>query len=83
MILIDLRKAHLTPTINVPSSFVHQGQASDVSSVMVNGKWLMKNGQVSVFNEQDVITEAESVGRVVWRRALENEPHLQRRLDLN
>jgi cytosine/adenosine deaminase-related metal-dependent hydrolase len=83
LILIDVRKPHLAPSINVRSSFVHQGQASDVSSVMVNGKWLMKRGQIVVFNEQDIVNEAENVGRVVWRRAVEKQPDLGSRLDLH
>ncbi len=82
LILIDLRKAHLAPTIKAQSAFVHQGQASDVSSVMVNGEWLMKKGQVVVFDEQQVLSEAESVGRSVWRRALADRADVKRELDL-
>ena len=80
--LIDLRKPHLAPTINVQSSFIHQGQAGDVSSVMVNGRWLMKEGKVIIFDEQEVLKEAESVGRAVWRRALAAQPAAPRGLDL-
>lgn len=82
LILIDLRKPHLAPTINVQSSFVHQGQAGDVASVMVNGSWLMKNGHVLAFDEQQVLREAESIGRAVWRRALVDRPDVQSELDL-
>ena len=35
LIVVDLRRAHLTPALRVVSCFVHQGQAGDVEAVMV------------------------------------------------
>ena len=44
LIMVDLQRAHLVPVLRVVSDFVHNGQARDVQSVMVDGKWLMKDG---------------------------------------
>jgi 5-methylthioadenosine/S-adenosylhomocysteine deaminase len=70
LIVIDCRKPHLVPTTRIAAGFVHQGQASDVQSVMVDGRWLMRDGRVIALNEAEILDAAEQVGRAVWRRAL-------------
>lgn len=66
--MIDIRKAHLAPTVRIGSAFVHQGQAGDIVSVMVGGRWLMKDSRVLVLDEQRVIADAEQYARAAWRR---------------
>lgn len=68
LIMIDIRKAHLAPTVRIGSGFLHQGQASDITGVMVDGNWLMKDGRVRVFDEHSVLADAERLGRQAWRR---------------
>ena len=38
LIVVDLRTPHLAPVLRVVSDFVHNGQAGDVESVMVDGR---------------------------------------------
>ena len=74
LFVVDTFKAHLVPTLRVVSAFVHNGQPSDVSSVMVNGKWVMRDGKALTIDEEDVLRRAEEIGHAVWNRLLERYP---------
>lgn len=76
LILIDLRRPHLTPALRVVSCFVHQGQPSDVDSVMIDGRWVMREGRVLTMDEDAVVEEAERVARAAWRRLFATRPDL-------
>ncbi len=76
LIVVDLRKAHLAPVLRVVSCFVHQGQASDVESVMVDGRWVMRDGRVLTLDEPAIVQEAEIVARGAWRRLFDKRPDL-------
>jgi 5-methylthioadenosine/S-adenosylhomocysteine deaminase len=70
LIIVDLNCAHLVPVMRVLSAYVHQGQARDVEAVMVDGRWLMRNGTVLTMDEERIL--AERVGRLAWRRLLDS-----------
>jgi len=76
LIVVDLRKPHLAPVLRVVSGFVHQGQAADVESVMVDGRWVMRDGRVLTLDEPVIVREAERVARAAWRRLFESRPDL-------
>jgi 5-methylthioadenosine/S-adenosylhomocysteine deaminase len=78
LILIDLRKPHLTPALRVVSCFVHQGQAGDVEAAMVDGRWIMRDRRVLTLDEPALLAEAERVARAAWRRLFEQRPDLPR-----
>jgi 5-methylthioadenosine/S-adenosylhomocysteine deaminase len=59
IILIDLKKPHLTPLHNIFSHIVYAAQASDIDTVICNGKVLMRNRKVLTIDEKEVIREAE------------------------
>jgi len=78
LIVVDLRRAHLTPALRVVSTFVHQGQASDVQSVMVDGRWLMRDKRVLTLDETAIVDEADRIARAAWRRLFAERPELPR-----
>jgi 5-methylthioadenosine/S-adenosylhomocysteine deaminase len=78
LILVDLRRPHLTPALRVVSCFVHQGMASDVEGVMVDGRWIMREGRVLTVDETALVTEADRIARVAWRALFERRPDLPR-----
>jgi 5-methylthioadenosine/S-adenosylhomocysteine deaminase len=78
LIVIDLRRPHLTPALRVVSCFVHQGMASDVEAVMVDGRWLMRDGRVLTLDEPAIVAEADRLARAAWRRLFERRPELPR-----
>jgi 5-methylthioadenosine/S-adenosylhomocysteine deaminase len=78
LILVDLRKPHLTPALRVVSCLVHQGQASDVEAVMVDGCWLMRDGRILTLDEPTILAEADRVARTAWGRLFAQRPDLPR-----
>lgn len=74
VILVNLRRAHLVPLVRVVSNFVHQGQARDIVSVMVDGQWLMRDGVILTLDEDDIIDEANRIGRTAWKHVFDTYP---------
>jgi len=66
--MVDLQRAHLVPVLRVVATFVHQGQARDVQSVMVDGKWLMRDGAALTMDEPRILAEAQGVANAAWSR---------------
>ena len=68
LIVIDTQRAHLVPMLRAVSNFVHNGQARDVESVMVDGQWLMRDGKVLTMDEPAIIAAAQEVSNRAWSR---------------
>jgi 5-methylthioadenosine/S-adenosylhomocysteine deaminase len=41
---------------------------------MVDGKWIMRDGEVLTMDEAAIIKEAERIGRSAWKRRQEDYP---------
>jgi len=76
LIVLDARRPHLVPTLRIVSAWIHNGQASDVESVMVDGRWLMRDHHVLTIDEADVVTRAEEIARHVWHKLVERYPNV-------
>ena len=76
LFMINMMRPHLVPTLRIVSGFVHNGQASDVQAVMVDGRWLMRDGKVLTIDEDDIVRRAEQVGHAAWRRLLKQYPNV-------
>jgi 5-methylthioadenosine/S-adenosylhomocysteine deaminase len=59
IILVDLSKPHLKPLNDIYSTIVYSARGSDVDTVVVDGKLLMKNRNMVTIDEKAVIDEAE------------------------
>jgi 5-methylthioadenosine/S-adenosylhomocysteine deaminase len=68
LIVVDTQRAHLVPMLRAVSNFVHNGQARDVQSVMVDGRWLMRDGKVLTMDEPAIVAEAQEVANRAWSR---------------
>jgi len=66
ILVVDMLRAHLVPAGRFISAWIHNGQPSDIESVMVNGQFVMRNGKVLTMDEASVIAEADKVGRRIW-----------------
>jgi len=77
LIMIDFRRAHLVPRLRVVSTFVHQGQGRDVTDVMVDGRWLMRDGSVLTMDEDATVAEAQRVSETAWARLFAQRPELK------
>jgi 5-methylthioadenosine/S-adenosylhomocysteine deaminase len=78
LIVVDLRRPHLAPALRVVSDFVHNGQAADVESVMVDGRWIMRDHRVLTLDESAIVAEAERIARAAWSRLFAARPDLRR-----
>ena len=74
LFMVNVRRAHLVPSVRIVSSFVHNGQPSDITDVMVDGEWLMRDSRVLTIDEDDIIERAERAGHAAWRRLVDQYP---------
>ena len=76
LIVLDARRPHLVPTLRIVSGWIHNGQAGDVESVIVDGRWLMRDRRVLTIDEEDIVTRAEEIGHRVWRQLVDRYPNV-------
>jgi 5-methylthioadenosine/S-adenosylhomocysteine deaminase len=74
LIVVDTMRAHLVPAGRILSAWIHNGQASDIESSMVDGQFIMRNRKVLTMDEDGIIAEADKVGRRIWNKVLEAGP---------
>ena len=60
LIIVGMTSDHQTPLYNVYSQLVYATKASDVESVMINGKFVMRNRIVRTINEAAVLAKANA-----------------------
>ncbi len=75
--LIRLDMPAMRPLINPVSNLVHYGHPGIVHSVMVDGAFLMRDGEMLTIDEPDLLRRAEEATARVWARMLEANPDLQ------
>jgi 5-methylthioadenosine/S-adenosylhomocysteine deaminase len=68
LILVDLSPLHNSPRFrrdgdNTYAQIVYAGKASDVTDVMVNGKWLMTERKLLTLNEAELVLAAQDYAR--------------------
>jgi len=73
LVIVDARRAHLVPMLRAVSNFVHNGQARDVQSVMVDGRWLMRDGTVLTMDEPAILAAAQRVANAAWSRQFQKQ----------
>ena len=76
LFIINSSRAHLVPNLRIVSAFVHNGQAGDIESVMVDGQWLMRDRKVLTIDEASVVEAAQEVGTRAWQRLLDRYPNV-------
>jgi 5-methylthioadenosine/S-adenosylhomocysteine deaminase len=70
LILVDLSPLHNSPSFkrtadNSYAQIVYAGKSTDVSDVMVNGRWLMRDHQLLTLNEGELLSEAADLARKI------------------
>ena len=63
VILVDLNKPHLSPRHDLAAHLVYAALASDVHTVIADGKILMQAGQVLTLREKEIIEQVEERAR--------------------
>jgi len=70
LILLDLSKLHNSPRFkrdsqNIYAQIVYAAKSTDVTDVMVNGKWLMRDNKLLTLNEADLLKAADEYARKI------------------
>jgi len=68
IILIDFRRPHLTPVLDVYANIVYSARGSDVNTVIVDGKILMRDRIVKTLDEEEVMRRAQKTAENLLSR---------------
>ncbi len=70
LILVNLDAPHMRPLHNLVANLVHTAKGSDVTDVMVDGRWLMRNRELQTLDEERILFEAERHAQDMVRRGM-------------
>ena len=78
LILVDITPLHNSPSFkrsadNAYAQIVYAGKSRDVSDVMVNGKWLMRDHDLLTLNEEELLAQAAEVAKKIDTFLVERE----------
>lgn len=78
MILVDTSPIHNSPRFrrdpqNAYAQLVFASKSTDVTDVMVNGKWLMRDHNLLTLNEQDLLNQARGLAQRIDKFLIERE----------
>ena len=70
LIIVDVSPLHNSPSFkrapdNAYAQVVYAGKSTDVSDVMVNGKWLMRDHRLLTLNEEELLAQAADVAKQI------------------
>ena len=69
IIVVDLNRLHAAPETDVVSSLVYSAQASDVTVSIIDGRIVMRDGELMTMKEADVLAGANREAEALSRRA--------------
>ncbi|HEX9387253.1 MAG TPA: amidohydrolase family protein [Anaerolineales bacterium] len=78
LILVDVSPVHNSPSFkraadNAYAQIVYAGKSTDVSDVMVNGKWLMREHQLLTLKEDELLAQAAEIAKKIDAFLVERE----------
>ena len=68
LIIVDMNKPHLCPRHNVVSAIAYSCQASDVETVIVDGKVIMEGYEIKTMDVEKIMFNAEKAAQSLVRR---------------
>jgi 5-methylthioadenosine/S-adenosylhomocysteine deaminase len=78
LILVDVSPLHNAPVFkrgadNAYAQIVYASKSTDVTDVMVNGRWLMRNHKLLTLNEEELLEQAAEVAKKIDAFLIERE----------
>jgi len=78
LILVDTSPAHNTPRFrrdpnNAYAQLVYAAKSTDVTDVMVNGRWLMRDHQLLTLKEEELVSQAREIAKKIDVFLIERE----------
>jgi cytosine/adenosine deaminase-related metal-dependent hydrolase len=75
LVVVDRERAHMAPGLNPVSSLVYASTGADVDSVMVDGRWLVRDGRLLTIDEERAVAQArERAGRLYRSTGIDPGP---------
>ena len=74
VVLLDARRAHLTPAFNPIGTLVHTGHGRDVTTVIVDGRVLVEGGHATLVDEERIRLEGQAAALQLWIRVTGQPP---------
>jgi cytosine/adenosine deaminase-related metal-dependent hydrolase len=74
LLVLDTQRIHLVPSVRIVSGWIHNGQPSDIESVMIDGRFVMRDRKITTVDEAAIIAEADKVGKRVWAEVQKAAP---------
>ncbi len=70
LILVDLSPAHNSPSFrrsseNAYAQIVYASKSTDVSDVMINGRWVMRGRKLLTVNEEELLAQAADIAKKI------------------
>lgn len=72
VIVVDLDRIHSSPQCDVISTLVYSAQPTDVQTAIIDGRLVMRAGELTTLNESSVIQNANREARALAERAQVN-----------
>ena len=69
LVVVDSRRAHLTPATSALGNLIHVAQGRDVEHVIVDGRVVVEGGRATQVDEEQIRRDAARVTRDLWARA--------------
>jgi 5-methylthioadenosine/S-adenosylhomocysteine deaminase len=69
LVVVDFRRAHLTPCTSALGNLVHTAQGRDVEMVIVDGRVVVEEGRATLVDEAEIRRAAGEAARALWQRA--------------
>jgi 5-methylthioadenosine/S-adenosylhomocysteine deaminase len=66
VIIVDLQKPHLTPTLDVVANLVHYANGNDVETTIIDGELVMENKVIKSVDEAAALRKGDTSSKEVW-----------------
>jgi len=85
LILIDISPLHNSPRFRhdhhgTYSQIVYAAKATDVTDVMINGAWVMRNRELLTLNEEELVREAQAYAQRIDTFLIQREQSIHSKL---
>ena len=85
LILVNLNPVHNSPsfrrsTENAYAQIVYAAKSTDVSDVMINGKWVMRDRKLLTLNEEELLAQAADIAKKIDAFLVEREQSILSKL---
>lgn len=67
--IVRMERLHMTPATDVVSTLVYAAEAADVDTVMIDGRFVMRDRKLLTLDELDVVGRANAEAKELMKRA--------------